>query len=100
MKKEFSFYEFVGVIVPSVILLFFLNAMISEIFGKSIVDFSKVGDTTVFLIVSYGFGHLIHALGNVFEKIIWWFAGGMQPSGSQWEVEKRGLFCTRATRRK
>lgn len=93
MKKEFSFYEFVGVIVPSVILLFFANEMFSYAHEKPLVDFSQVGDTTVFLIVSYGFGHLIHALGNIFEKVLWGIFGGMPtkwlPNGNRF---KKGLL--------
>ncbi len=77
MKKEFSFYEFVGIMVPSVTLLFF-TAQIAEMrYAKSFIDFSKVGESVVFLIIAYGIGHVLHSIGNVFENLFWKIYGGM-----------------------
>lgn len=77
MKKEFSFYEFVGIIVPSVTLLFFCELLFELSSGKSIVDFSKIGDTLIFVIIAYGIGHLLQSIGNMYEWIIWKIYGGM-----------------------
>lgn len=77
MKREFSFYEFVAILVPSVILLYALQLIYEQVLHKQIVDLGKVGETAVFIIVCYGIGHLIQSLGNVFEKIVWWTYGGM-----------------------
>jgi len=38
MKKDFSFYEFVGILVPGVTLLFFSELIIEMIYGKTIVE--------------------------------------------------------------
>jgi hypothetical protein len=80
MKKEFSFYEFVGLIVPGCLLLYGTNFIFKIITQKQYLDFDKVGETLVFLIICYGTGHLIQAVGNIFEKIIWSIYKGMPSS--------------------
>lgn len=71
MKKEFSFYEFVGILVPSTMFLFFTNSILKFAFNISVFDFEKVGDSTIFLIVAYGLGHILHSIGNILESIFW-----------------------------
>ncbi|MFI5200956.1 MAG: hypothetical protein ACHQNE_01035 [Candidatus Kapaibacterium sp.] len=83
MKKEFSFYEFAGILVPSVTFLYLLSLIIEHVYGKQFVDFSKLGESIVFLTVAYGFGHLLQAVGNMFEKLFWWIFGGMP---SKWLI--------------
>jgi hypothetical protein len=77
MKQNLSFYEFVGIIVPSVILLYSANLISGFIYKEQIIDFGKLGETAVFMIISYGFGHIIQSLGNIFENILWYLLGGM-----------------------
>lgn len=76
MKKEFSFYEFVGIIVPSVILLFFVEYILETVYRITLFDFSKIGESVVFVVVGYGLGHMLQALGYGLEKILWWFFNG------------------------
>lgn len=80
MKKEFSFYEFVGILVPSTILLFCINIIISVKYNLKLVDFAEIGETLIFIIISYGVGHLLQAIGNIFESIVWFIYGGMPTS--------------------
>ena len=77
MKKELSFYEFVGVLIPSVILLFFAEMLFEYAYEFQVIDFSKVGETVIFLIVAYGVGHILHSLGNFLEWLLWKIYGGM-----------------------
>lgn len=88
MKKEFSFYEFVGILVPGVTLLFFSEVIIELVYKKTIIDFSKVGESVVFLIIAYGIGHILQAVGNVFENIMWKVLGSMP---TQW-LSKKNRF--------
>lgn len=88
MKKEFSFYEFVGIIVPSTICLYFAHLIIEFVYQKQIVDFGKVGETAIFVIVCYGFGHVLQSVGNIFESLIWFIYGGMP---TNW-LAKRNRF--------
>jgi hypothetical protein len=88
MKKDFSFYEFVGILVPSVILLYSIHLIVSIVYTKQYVDFGKVGDTVIFTIICYGVGHIIQSLGNLFESLIWTIYGGMP---SLW-INKKNRF--------
>lgn len=85
MKREFSFYEFVGILVPSVTLLFFTNTMLQ--FGQKIVlfDFNKFGDSAIFIVICYGLGHILHSLGNLFETVLWKAFNGIP---TQWLTKK------------
>jgi hypothetical protein len=80
MKREFSFYEFVGIMVPSITFLFFLNLIITKVYQITLVDFSKIGESIIFIVIAYGFGHLLQGLGNYFELFVWFIYGGMPTS--------------------
>lgn len=77
MKKELSLYEFAGVLIPSVILLFFTELLIKHAYHLTIIDFSKLGESIIFLAVAYGFGHVLHGIGNLLELLLWKIFGGM-----------------------
>lgn len=100
MKKEFSFYEFAGLIVPSVTLLFFLNITYEMYMQKPLVDMKNIGESLVFLVIAYGFGHILHAISNFYEKLIWFIARGMP---TDWLLKKnrfgRNLMETDITTR-
>ena len=85
MKKEFSFYEFVGILVPSTIFLFSVQLIIEIIYNKQIVDFGKIGESIIFFIICYGVGHLLQSLGNTLEDILWFIYGGKP---TQWLFKK------------
>jgi hypothetical protein len=88
MKKEFSFYEFVGIIVPSVIFLYSLKIVIDFTCQKQIINFDKIGETTIFIIACYGLGHILQTIGNIFECIVWFAYDGMP---TQW-LNKKNRF--------
>ncbi len=92
MKREFSFYEFVGILVPSVTLLCALVLMYHRVYGKAIVLFSSIGESVVFLIVAYGLGHIIQAIGNYFEKALWHFTDGMPTAWLTDSKRQKRLF--------
>ncbi len=77
MKKDFSFYEFVGIIVPSTILLYGIQVIFEFVYQKQLVDFSKIGETAIFIVICYGVGHILQSLGNICERIVWYIFGGM-----------------------
>ncbi|MDP2209536.1 MAG: hypothetical protein Q8K98_12320 [Bacteroidota bacterium] len=77
MKKEFSFYEFVGILVPSVTLLFFTNTILQFALRIPLFDFGKLGDSAIFIVIAYGLGHILHSLGNLFETILWKLFNGI-----------------------
>lgn len=77
MKKEFSLYEFAGILVPSVTVLFFLNYLLAKEYNIALFDLTKIGESLVFIIISYGLGHVMHSLGNIYEKVVWFLFNGM-----------------------
>jgi hypothetical protein len=89
MKKEFSFYEFVGILVPGVTLLFFTEMIIEVVYSKIILDFTKIGESVIFLIIAYGIGHILQAVGNIFEYFFWKVFGGMP---TQW-LTRKNIFA-------
>jgi hypothetical protein len=79
--KELSFYEQVGILLPGAVLLFGLVLLAPEL--RTAV--SAEGDVTVgglglFLILAYALGHLVAAVGNLLEGVLWRLAGGMPAS--------------------
>jgi hypothetical protein len=80
MKKEFSFYEFVGVISPGIVFLLIIEKTIP--LGSNDFNISEisVGGFGLVVIVAYFVGHLIQSIGNLLEKIWWMFFGGMPTS--------------------
>lgn len=89
MKKEFSYYEFVGLIVPGVTLMYTLGFVLETKSGITILDFKDFGRSIVLVIVSYGLGHMIHAIGNFFEPAFWFFFNGMP---TNWLTKKPYFF--------
>lgn len=77
MKKELSLYEFAGILIPSVILLFFTELLIEHAYHFKIIDFSTLGESIIFLTVAYGLGHVLHGIGNLLESLLWKIFGGM-----------------------
>lgn len=89
MKKEFSLYEFVGILIPSITLLFFTELLIDIVYDFKIVDFSKLGESIIFLMVAYGLGHILHGFGNLLEWLLWKVFGGMP---TNWLTKKPRLY--------
>lgn len=75
MKKDFSFYEFTGVIVPGSTLLLGM-AVISDPLRQFLAsDKFGAGQLGLFVVASYIIGHLVQGIGNVLENAWWAFRG-------------------------
>ena len=85
MKKEYSFYEFVAIIVPGALFLFSINTLISINYPKYIIEYTKIGGSFIFILLSYGAGHLIQSFGNFFESIVW---GILKKKPTDWIFNK------------
>jgi hypothetical protein len=77
MKKEISFYEFVGILMPGSIILFGTNFILLRGTKNELFDMAKIGETVVFLVLAYATGHFVQAIANILEKPLWWIFGGM-----------------------
>lgn len=78
MNREFSFYEFVAVLVPG-FLLFLVIAVPFRLPIISLTDVS-VGAATLLLILSYAAGQTLQAVGNILETVWWKLRGGRPTS--------------------
>ncbi|MCH8058949.1 MAG: hypothetical protein IIA11_00680 [Proteobacteria bacterium] len=76
---KFDAYEYVGVIVPGSVVLVACSTLYPNALPMMTSTLS-VGDLGLTLILAFVAGHLLQAGGNVWESIIWWFAGGMPTS--------------------
>lgn len=74
--RKFDFYEFAGVIVPGTVFLLgaaFCSPPIKQaVFEQNL----SIGKSAISLIAAYGLGHLIAALGNLIEWVLWRLCGG------------------------
>ncbi len=78
MKRDFDFYEFVGVIAPGMVVTVGGALIVSPTYDqiKQFADISA-GGLGVLFTLSYVVGQLVQALGNVIEKVWWWLWSGM-----------------------
>jgi hypothetical protein len=81
---KLSFYEQIGIVIPGA--LFLVGAVILVPL-TDYVDLKNIslGSFGLFLLLSYGAGHAIAAVGNWIETPWWWARGGMP---SQWVLQK------------
>lgn len=77
MKKEFTFYEFVGIISPGVVLLLILSYIFPDLCGTSNLKDISIGGMGIIVIIAYVLGHLVQSIGNLLEKIWWGIFNGM-----------------------
>jgi hypothetical protein len=75
--KEFSYYEFVGVLIPGTILLYGASLIFTDIGPIIFVQNLSIGDFGLFFILAFALGHLAHAFGNGLEYLWWKVCGGM-----------------------
>jgi hypothetical protein len=72
-----TFYEQVGIVIPGSVFVFGLLFFFPALQPVLTKDGVSLGDFGIFLLLSYAAGHLIAAVGNVGERLFWWFFGGM-----------------------
>jgi hypothetical protein len=95
--KKLTFYEQVGIIIPGSVLLFgllFFFPSLKELLAK---DGVSVGQLGIFVLLSYAAGHLIAALGNFGEWLLWRPFGGMP---SDWVVQEKTKLLSEEQRKR
>lgn len=85
MKKEFTFYEFVGVISPGIVFLLIISYIFPDLYNTKSFKELSIGGLGIVVILAYVLGHLIQSIGNLLEKIWWSFFGGMP---TNWILKK------------
>lgn len=87
---KFDPYEYIGVIVPGAVVLVTLSILYPSIL-PALKSTLSLGDLGLVIILAFIAGHLIQAGGNLWETIVWWFAGGMPTS---WAAKKETSLLT------
>lgn len=70
-------YETIGVAVPGAVIVLVASAALPEFrefFGK---DGPSIGGLGIFVAMSYIAGQILQSLGNIVERLVWPFFGGM-----------------------
>jgi hypothetical protein len=68
-KEAITVHEISSVLIPGVFTLFCINLMFPML-GNFIVGNLSIGALIVFLLLSYGTGHFVQAVGSIIEKYI------------------------------
>lgn len=86
--RDLTFYEFAGVFLPGAVVLIGLPLILFPPGAlKQIPDLS-LGGFGVGLIASYVAGHLLQAVGNLFEQMWWHAFDGMPTESARTKLEK------------
>jgi hypothetical protein len=75
--KRMTLYEQLGIVIPGSVFVFglmFFFPSLRELLAKDGISLGQLG---IFVLLSYAAGHLIAAVGNVGETLLWRLAGGM-----------------------
>lgn len=75
--NKMTFYEQVGIVIPGSVLmvgLLFYFPALNTLVAKDGVTLGQFG---IFLLLSYAAGHLVAAVGNALENVLWRLFGGM-----------------------
>jgi hypothetical protein len=75
MKKEFSFYEFTGTVIPGATLILGLAFADPPLRDFLVGDKFGAGHLGLFLVASYIAGQIVQGIGNLLEKLLWAFRG-------------------------
>lgn len=75
--REFSFYDFAGVVAPGALLLFGSAYLLPNVGDLGALFQMQLGGLGVFALLAYVAGHLAQAIGNVIESAYWNAWGGM-----------------------
>lgn len=77
--RNFDFYEFACILTPGTIALFGIARVCSLAQNLLANDDFSFGDFGLFIVLSYGVGHLVQGIGNLAESL-WWRAWGGWPT--------------------
>jgi hypothetical protein len=75
--NKITFYEQVGIVIPGSVLMFGLLLFFPPLQTVLTKNGVNLGDLGIFLLLSYAAGHLVAAIGNAAENVLWPLVGGM-----------------------
>lgn len=75
--RNLDFYEFVGILLPGVVLLAVAGLAFPEVKAELVGRNLSAGDFGLASLIAYVLGHLVQAVGNGLETVWWKIWGGM-----------------------
>lgn len=76
MSVSFDYYDFKAVIIPGTFTLFWLFKLFPDFITPVSADIS-FGTFSLFTLLSFVTGHIIHSFGQIFEKCFWRIFNGI-----------------------
>lgn len=77
--RNLDFYEFVGILLPGVVLLTVAGLVFPDAKAELVGQNLSTGDFGLATLIAYVLGHLVQGIGNILE-IVWWKAWGGMPT--------------------
>lgn len=96
-KPQFNTYEYIGIIAPGSVLCLGIIMIWPEAKEIFFNESFTVGELGLFIIISYVVGHILQSVGNVIEKILWFFFGGMP---TNWVLKKNQKLISHQQKKK
>lgn len=93
MKRNLTFYEQVGILIPGGVLLFGLFFYVPELQAMFAKEGIGLGSLGIFLIVAYAVGHALAGFGNLIDNAYWHFRGGLP---SNWVIGSKPRLLSTA----
>lgn len=78
--KQFSYYEFTGLLVPGGVFTAGILVLFPGCGGPLASGGVGFGEFGLLVLVAYGLGHLLHGIGNLLESAWWWVFGRGMPT--------------------
>jgi len=75
--RNLDFYEFVGILLPGVVLLAIAGLVFPEAKDEAVGQNISAGEFGLATLIAYVLGHLVQGIGNVIETVWWKGWGGM-----------------------
>jgi hypothetical protein len=73
--KTFDPYEVIGIITPGTVLALLFALESPALHGLMVQEGFGVGDLGLFVLIAFVLGHLVQAVGNLLEPIVWLGSG-------------------------
>jgi hypothetical protein len=99
MKKEFSFYEFVAIIIPGILMMWIIAILLQPYYGCELEfnNLSNLFHSMIYLSCAYVIGHIAQIFGRKLEDILWKYQGG-QPT--TWILDKTNKYLDQQDQKK
>lgn len=97
MKERYNSYDYIGVIAPGTVVVFVLTVHYPALRTLLVNDGITVGGLGLFVLLAFITGHLLQAVGNIYEALLWKPFGGIP---SNWIVSDKQSLVSKDQKEK